>query len=122
MAIFLRLARRNPVTGLAYGAFIGLGARLAEPPSHRNVRHCQDRRRIRRFVVGGEAHVENAGARFLVTLGFYLVDSAVYFTVARGLVNMTQNWSWLHGILAGLVNAFLGVMLYFLLDKLKHRT
>jgi hypothetical protein len=56
-----------------------------------------------------------------VTLGFYLVHSAVYFMVARGLVNSTQNWSW-HGILAGLVNAFLGVFLYFLLDRFKQRT
>jgi hypothetical protein len=58
----------------------------------------------------------------LVTLGFYLVHSAVYFTVARALVNMTQHWSWLNGILAGLANAILGVMLYFLLDKFKQRT
>jgi uncharacterized membrane protein len=66
--------------------------------------------------------VENAGARFLVTLGFYLIHSAVYFTVARGMVNMTQTWSWVHGILAGLVNAFIGVFLYFLLDRFKQRT
>jgi hypothetical protein len=37
-------------------------------------------------------------------------------------VNMTQTWSWLHGILAGLVNALLGTALYFLLDKFKQRT
>jgi ethanolamine transporter EutH len=66
--------------------------------------------------------VENAGARLLVTLGFYLVHSAVYFTVARGLVNSTQHWSWAHGVLAGLVNAFLGVILYFVLDRFKQRT
>jgi rod shape-determining protein MreD len=72
--------------------------------------------------LGVKLDVENAGARFLVTLGFYLIHSAVYFTVARGMVNMTQTWSWLHGILAGLVNAVLGTALYFLLDKFKQRT
>ncbi len=35
---------------------------------------------------------------------------------------MTQTWSWSHGILAGLANAVVGVMLYFLLDKFKQRT
>jgi hypothetical protein len=35
---------------------------------------------------------------------------------------MTQHWDWLHGILAGLANAFLGIVLYFFLDKLKQRT
>ena len=72
--------------------------------------------------LGVKLDVENAGARFLVTLGFYLIHSAVYFTVAHALVNMTQSWSWLHGILAGLVNAFIGVLLYFLLDRFKQRT
>ncbi len=72
--------------------------------------------------LGAKLDVENAGARFLVTLGFYLVHAAVYFTVARGMVNMTLNWSWSRGILAGLANAFLGVGLYFLLDKFKQRT
>jgi rod shape-determining protein MreD len=72
--------------------------------------------------LGVKLDVENAGARFLVTLGFYLVHSAVYFTVARGLVSMTQSWSWAHGILAGAVNAALGTFLYFALDKFKQRT
>jgi hypothetical protein len=35
---------------------------------------------------------------------------------------MTLHWSWGRGILAGLVNAFLGVALYFVLDKFKQRT
>jgi rod shape-determining protein MreD len=72
--------------------------------------------------LGAKLDVENAGARFLVTLGFYLVHQAVYFTVARGMVNLTLNWSWSRGILAGVANAFLGVFLYFALDKFKQRT
>ena len=72
--------------------------------------------------LGAKLDVENAGARFLVTLGFYLVHAAVYFTVARGMVNLTLNWSWSRGILAGLANAVVGVALYFLLDKFKQRT
>jgi len=35
---------------------------------------------------------------------------------------MAQTWNWAHGILAGLANAFLGVVLYFVLDKFKQRT
>jgi len=66
--------------------------------------------------------LENAGARLLVTLGFYLVHSAVYVTVGRVLVNMTQHWSWGSGILAGLVNGVIGVLLYFVLDRFKQRT
>jgi hypothetical protein len=68
------------------------------------------------------AAVENAGARFLVTMGFYLVHSAVFFAVARYMVNMTQSFSWAYGLMAGLANSFVGVGLYFLLDKFKQRT
>jgi len=72
--------------------------------------------------LGAKLDVENAGARLLVTLGFYLLHQAVYFTVARGMVNLTLNWSWSHGILAGLANGVVGMVLYFLLDKFKQRT
>jgi rod shape-determining protein MreD len=72
--------------------------------------------------LGAKLDVENAGARFLVTMGFYLIHAAVYFTVARGMVNLTLDWSWPRGILAGLANAIVGVALYFVLDKFKQRT
>ncbi|HME36675.1 MAG TPA: rod shape-determining protein MreD [Candidatus Sulfotelmatobacter sp.] len=122
VTIFFAMARRNPIAGLFTGAFIG----LAQDMLGHNAIGLNG---IANTIVGYGASslgvkldVENAGARFLVTLGFYLVHSAVYFAVARGMVNMTQNWSWLHGILAGLANATLGVALYFLLDKFKQRT
>lgn len=122
VTIFFAMARRNPVAGLFTGAIIGL---VQDMLGSREIGIYG----IAKTVVGYGASslgvkldVENAGARFLVTLGFYLVHSAVYFTVARGLVNSTQHWSWPHGVLAGLVNAFLGVILYFVLDRFKQRT
>jgi rod shape-determining protein MreD len=122
VTIFFAMARRNPISGLFTGAVIGLAQDML---GHNPIGIYG----IAKTVVGYGASslgvkldVENAGARLLVTLGFYLVHSAVYFTVARALVNMTQHWSWLNGILAGLANAILGVMLYFLLDKFKQRT
>jgi rod shape-determining protein MreD len=122
VTIFFAMARRNPIAGLLTGAFIG----LAQDMLGHNAIGIYG---IAKTVVGYGASslgvkldVENAGARFLVTLGFYLVHSAVYFTVARGLVNMTQSWDWVHGMLAGLANAFVGVFLYFALDRFKQRT
>jgi rod shape-determining protein MreD len=124
VTIFFAMARRNPIAGLFTGAAIGLAQDMLMAGTHPIGIYG-----IAKTVVGYGASslgvkldVENAGARFLVTLGFYFIHSAVYFTVARGLVNMTQNWSWLHGILAGLANATLGVVLFFLLDKFKQRT
>lgn len=122
VTIFFSMARRNPISGLFTGAFIGLAQDML---GHNPIGLYG----IAKTVVGYGASslgvkldVENAGARLLVTLGFYLIHSAVYFTVARGLVNMTQSWRWSDGILAGLANAIFGVLLYFLLDKFKQRT
>ena len=122
VTIFFAMARRNPISGLFTGAAIGLAQDMlgAYPIGIYG---------IAKTVVGygasslgAKLDVENAGARFLVTLGFYLIHQAVYFSVARGMVNLTLNWSWSHGILAGVANAFLGVLLYFALDKFKQRT
>ena len=122
VTIFFAMARRSPVAGLFTGAIIGLVQDMLGP-------HPIGIYGIAKTVVGYGASslgvrldVENAGARFLVTLAFYLVHSAVYFTVAPGLVSMSLTFSWPHGILAGVVNAVLGVFLYFVLDKFKQRT
>ena len=122
VTIFFAMARRNPISGLLTGAVIG----LAQDMLGRNPIGIYG---IAKTVVGYGASslgvkldVENPGARLLVTYGFYLVHWVVYFIVARGLVNINQSWSWFHdGILAGLANSILGVMLYFVLDKFKHR-
>ena len=122
VTIFFAMARRSPIAGLFTGAVIG----LAQDMLGHNLIGIYG---IAKTVVGYGASslgvkldLENAGARLLVTLGFYLVHSAVYVTVGRVLVNMTQHWSWGPGILAGLVNGVIGVLLYFLLDRFKQRT
>src|ERR1022692_1618764 len=122
VTIFFAMARRNPISGLFTGAAIGLAQDMLGPYPIGIYGIAKNVVGYGASSLGVKLDVENAGARFLVTLGFYLVHAAVYFTVARGLVNMTQTWSWPHGILAGLANAFLGVILYFVLDKFKQRT
>lgn len=122
VTIFFAMARRNPISGLLTGAVIGLAQDML---GHNAIGIYGIAKTIVGFLassLGVKLDVENAGARLLLTMGFYLVHSAIYFTVAHRLVNMTQGWSWGRGILAGLANAFLGVVLYFLLDKLKQRT
>ena len=121
VTIFFAMARRNPITGLLTGAVIGLVQDSLGG-------HAIGLYGIAKTVVGYGASslgvkldVENAGARLLVTLGFYLVHGVVYFTVARGMVNMTLNWSWGRILLEGLANAALGVVLYFMLDRFKQR-
>jgi rod shape-determining protein MreD len=121
VTIFFAMARRNPISGLLTGAAIGLVQDMLGPYSIGIYGIAKTVVGYGASSLGAKLDVENAGARFLVTLGFYLVHQAVYFAVARGMVNLTMNWSWSRGIEAGLANALLGVALYFVLDKFKQR-
>src|SRR5580704_6202200 len=120
--IFFALARRSPIAGLLTGAAIGL---LQDSLTG----HPLGLYGIAKTVVGYGASslgvkldVENAGSRFLVVLFFYVVHEIVYFTVARGLVGLTLQWSWPRELGSGLANACLAVALFALLDRFKQRT
>ena len=122
VTIFFAMARRNPISGLFTGAAIGLVQDMLGPYPIGIYGIAKTVVGYGASSLGAKLDVENAGARLLVTLGFYLVHQAVYFTVARGMVNLTLNWSWSAGLLAGLANGIAGILLYFLLDKFKQRT
>ncbi len=121
VTIFFAMARRSPVSGLLTGALIGLAQDML---GHNPIGIYGIAKTVVGYgasSLGAKLDVENTAARFLVTLGFYLVHSAVYFIVARGMVSMTQQWSWRYGVLAGVANAVLGVVLYYGLDRFKQR-
>jgi rod shape-determining protein MreD len=122
VVIFFAVARRSQISGLATGAIIGL---LQDSLTHQPIGVYG----IAKTVVGYGASslgvkldVENAGARFLVTLFFYVIHEIAYFMVARGLVGLTLEWSWLHELGSAFANAVLAVLLFAILDRFKQRT
>lgn len=122
VVIFFAVARRSPVAGLLSGAVIGL---LQDSLTHQPIGLFG----IANTVVGYGASslgvkidVENAASRFLVVLFFYVVHEVVYFTVARGLIGLTLQWSWSHELGAAFANAVLAVALFALMDRFKLRT
>jgi rod shape-determining protein MreD len=72
--------------------------------------------------LGIKLDVENSGARFLLTIFFYVVHEIVYFMIARGLVGLHMAWSWQHEFLSGVANAIMGILVFMLLDRVKQRT
>ena len=115
-------ARRSPMAGLLTGGLIGI---LQDALTH----HPIGLYGISKTVVGFGASslgikldVENAGARFLLTIFFYVVHEVVYFLIARGLVGLRMAWSWPHELVSGMANAVLGIFVFMLLDHLKQRT
>jgi rod shape-determining protein MreD len=122
VTIFFGMARRNPISGLFTGAAIGLAQDMLGPYPIGIYGIAKTVVGYLASSLGAKLDVENAGARLLITVGFYLVHQAVFFTIARGMVNMTLTWSWGRGLLAGLANGILGMVLYFALDRFKQRT
>ncbi len=121
VTIFFAMARRNPITGLLTGAAIGLVQDMLGPYPIGIYGIAKTVVGYGASSLGSKLDVENAGARLLVTLGFYLVHQAAFFAVARGMVNLNMNWSWSHDLLAGVANAMVGTVLYFALDRFKQR-
>lgn len=122
VTIFFAMARRNPVSGLLTGAVIGLAQDALGGLPLGLYGIAKTMVGFLASSLGVKLDVENASTRVLVILAFYLIHAAVFFTVARGLVSLSLDWSWRSGVLSGLANAFIGVFLFFALDKLKQRT
>lgn len=122
VTIFFAMARRNPVSGLLTGGIIGL---LQDSLTSLPIGVYGIAKTVVGFgasSLGVKLDVENAGARLLVTIGFYVVHEIVYFLVARGMVGLTLEWSWPHELWSALANAVLGVVLFAVLDRFKQRT
>ena len=122
VTIFFAMARRNPISGLLTGGIIGLAQDMLAGDPIGVFGIAKTIVGYGASSLGVKLDVENVGARFLITLGFYLIHGVVRYTVAHFLVNLTFPLSWGRSVLAGLANAFLGVVLYWFLDKFKQRT
>lgn len=121
VVIFFAIARRSQVSGLLTGAIIGL---LQDSLTHQPIGLYGISKTIVGFgasSLGVKIDVENIGSRFLATIFFYLVHKIVYIIVARGMVQLSLRWSWSHELLASVANAFLAVLLFAVLDRLKRR-
>jgi len=115
-------ARRNPLAGLVTGSVIGI---MQDALMHQPIGLFGIAKTVVGFgasSLGIKLDVENAGARFLLTILFYGVHEVVYFVTARGLIGLRMARSWPHELLSCLANALLGVFVFMLLDRVKKRT
>jgi rod shape-determining protein MreD len=115
-------ARRSPLAGLLTGGIIGI---IQDALTHQPIGLYGISNTVVGFgasSLGIKLDVENAGARFLLTIFFYVVHEVVYFLIARGLVGLHMAWSWPHELLSGGANAVMGIFVFMLLDRLKQRT
>lgn len=121
VVIFFAMARRSQMAGLVTGACIGLVQDAL-------TQHPLGVYGIAKTVVGYGASslgvkldVESIPTRVLVTTGFYVAHQVIYFTVVRALVGLNLHWSWQRELGAAAANAFLAVLVFALMDRVKQR-
>lgn len=122
VVVFFAVARRSQIAGMITGSIIGL---LQDSLTNLPLGVYGIANTIVGYgasSLGVRIDVENVGARFLVTLFFYVVHEIGYFVVARGLVRLDLRWSWPHELGSGLANAILAVILFAVLDRFKQKT
>ena len=121
LTIFFALARRRPISGLLTGAVIGtLQDALTRHPIGLNG--------MAKTVIGYVAsslgvklNVDNPGSRFLITFAFYLLHQLIYVAIDVALVGNGGGPTATHVLGMAVANSVVAVLLFSMLDKLKHR-
>ena len=122
VTIYFGMTRRNPVSGLMTGALIGL---MQDSLTHQPLGLYGIAKTLIGFSassLGVKLDVESPLTRLLLTATFYIAHQAIYFLVARGLVQQTLDWPWLYTLGAALANGVFSVVLFAILDRFKQRT
>ncbi|HWZ99987.1 MAG TPA: rod shape-determining protein MreD [Candidatus Dormibacteraeota bacterium] len=119
ITIYFGLSRRNPSTGLLLGMVVGL---LQDSLSKTPLGLFGIAKTLIGFVassIGGKLDTEHPAARFALTVVFFALHQGIIVLVQRLLLAHAEPWFTIRLAIAALVNAFVGVFLYFILDRLR---
>jgi rod shape-determining protein MreD len=121
VVIYFGLSRRNPSTGLILGALIGLSQDSLSGPTVPLGLYGIAKTVIGYLAssIGARLDTEHPVARFALTAGFFVVHQGLVALTRRILLAQPEPWFNLHMFWAALVNAFVAVFLFLLLDHLR---
>ena len=121
ITIYFGLSRRNPSTGLLLGTAIGLLQDSLSGPTVPLGLFGIAKTVIGYLAssIGARLDTEHPAARFALTAGFFIVHQAVVALTRRILLGQPESWLTLHLFGAALLNAFVAVFLFILLDRLR---
>lgn len=121
ITVYFAVSRRNPISGTFLGSGIGLAQdALTHLPLGINGI-------IKALIgylaasIGMRIDVENPGTRLLMMFFFSLLSSLLHVFIVRHLLEMAQAWYALHELLRALLNSFVAIILFSLLDRLRKR-
>ncbi|MGH9648220.1 MAG: rod shape-determining protein MreD [Bryobacteraceae bacterium] len=121
VTVFFALSRRNPLQGSMMGAVMGL---FEDALSHNYIGINGIAKTAVGFLAGSvgiRIDVDNHTIRVLLTFTLSLLSSVVYLFVARFLLGLAVDWSWLMELLRAAGNGVIALVLFPLLDRLQVR-
>ena len=120
--VFFAVSRRNPVAGTLTGAAIGL---LQDALTNQPIGVNGMAKSVIGYMaasVGSRIDVENTSTRAVLTFGFSLIHSALFYLIERRLLGIRGfHLLWLHELLRAAINTLVAVPTFLLLDRWKHR-
>jgi rod shape-determining protein MreD len=119
VTVYFALMRRSPVTGVLFGAGVGLAQDSLSS-------HPLGMFGIVKTLVGYFAasvsqrfNVENSGVRMVLTFFFFIFHQFFYWVLSRALLGQVLAFELQQTFVLAILNALVAVPLYHILDKLK---
>ncbi|HEV2619580.1 MAG TPA: rod shape-determining protein MreD [Acidobacteriaceae bacterium] len=119
VTLFFAVSRRSPIAGTTTGCGIGL---LQDLLTNQPIIGVNG---MAKSVIGYAAaslgsriDVENSATRAVLTFGFSLLQSVLFYLIERGLLGIRSfHILWLHELLRAMANSAVAVPVYLLLDR-----
>jgi rod shape-determining protein MreD len=124
VTIYFGLSRRNPSTGLLLGMVIGLLQDSLSGPTVPLGLYGIAKTVIGFLAssIGSRLDTEHPAARFSLIMAFFVVHQAVIVLIRRLLLAQPEPWVNWALLIAAAVNAFVGVFLFLLFDRLRRNS
>jgi rod shape-determining protein MreD len=119
VTIYFGLSRRNPSSGLLLGMAVGLAQ---DSLGHTPFGMYGIAKTVVGFVAssfGSRIDVEHPISRFLLTFVFFHLHNAVLVLISQVLLGQHEPYLETKLVIASIVNSFVAVLFYALLDKLR---
>lgn len=121
VTIYFATLSRSPIAATLMGTFVGLSQ---DALTHRPIGVNGIANAVIGYIaasLGIKLDIENHLARVLLCFVFTLLHSAIFLLITSRVLALEVDWSWLHELIRGVVNALAGVGLFAILDLAKRR-
>ncbi len=119
VVVYFALMRRNPISGLFVGALVGLAqdSLSKNPLGMFGIVNTL----VGYFAasVGMRLDVDHTFIRLLLSFFFYVFHQIFYWVLARALLGQQLPLNLQQVLVLGLLNAVIGISLYYFLDRLR---